>query len=164
MTTEITAQDVIVLNNELKATYNVEHSEIVGARGMEFLEGWCHEMAHVMDYGYSADNAADTAQNVSDVKQVLIDNYKQKNMREAADDNEVHATAITMIALTGFHGYKSSDSEGNMYGNVIFVSRVKSDAMLAKALTSPRIKRLGEELRNFLLEALDSGREHQVEG
>ncbi len=155
MTNDITRDDLVILNNAIKSVYDTTRSESVGLNGLDFLESWCHEMAHLMDLGYSADDAADTAQDVRDVVDAMNERIEGT---KAKDNNEVNASAIVICALKCVEGYDPSTSVSNCHGNVSNVDRVVGQDLVNKALQHPRNITLAKQLQRFLLELLYEGR------
>lgn len=103
------------LVSRLHATQDLRHCEMLGSMGMEFLEGYVHELAHLLDLDIPLDEALVTMGNN---KAVAREIGQRCETADNTDHNEMVATAITTLVLDGFPCYKPEESESMMYANL----------------------------------------------
>lgn len=139
--------DIDILIRKLKYRYDLEGAEMVGTTGIDYLEGLVHELGHVLDFGHTIGEAMGVIGSHRDVAKLVA---KFRTPR-GQDGNEIRATAITVVALSGFPGYTAVNSTANMYSNTLTDDAVAIQTRYERAVKTARSQRLGKRVREFLL-------------
>ena len=114
---DFTTSDVDLLYNWFRKKPVLQWGEMRNEKGISYLEGYVHEIAHLVDIGVPIAEAVQYAGTWHQVSDRLRAYYRNANTFQR-DGNEIRATAITVITLSCCQSYSSSDSFNSMFDNV----------------------------------------------
>jgi hypothetical protein len=143
--------DVDQIRTRLHQVLDLRRSEMgrYNHKSVVFVEGYVHELAHILDLGLPLDAAMDVVQSSVQVHKTILHALPTVAQR---DRNEVAATAMTMLVLNDVTGYDKASTIAMLYDNLCGMTSDDASTLLSVLIKDPSTKRTASTIKQHLLQ------------